>query len=128
MWLDKLREMKNASELTTKEISFLSKIPEPTLEKIFAGATKDPKLETMRQLVHFFGYTLDDLEDKPLKKSLNTAETMPRELASKLERLYFLLQQLNGQGQEKLLDYANDLVASGRYIKSGQSNLGQKEA
>ena len=128
MWLDKLREMKNASELTTKEISFLSKIPAPTLEKIFAGATKDPKLETMRQLVHFFGYTLDDLEDKPLKKSLNTAEAMPRELASKLERLYFLLQQLNGQGQEKLLDYANDLVASGRYIKSGQSNLGQKEA
>ncbi len=128
MWLDKLREMKNASELTTKEISFLSKIPEPTLEKIFAGVTKDPKLETMRQLVHFFGYTLDDLEDKPLKKSLNTAEAMPRELASKLERLYFLLQQLNGQGQEKLLDYANDLVASGRYIKSGQSNLGQKEA
>ena len=128
MWLDKLREMKNASELTTKEISFLSKIPEPTLEKIFAGVTKDPKLETMRQLVHFFVYTLDDLEDKPLKKSLNTAEAMPRELASKLERLYFLLQQLNGQGQEKLLDYANDLVASGRYIKSGQSNLGQKEA
>ena len=128
MWLDKLREMKNASELTTKEISFLSKIPEPTLEKIFAGVTKDPKLETMRQLVHFFGYTLDDLEDKPLKKSLNTAEAMPRVLASKLERLYFLLQQLNGQGQEKLLDYANDLVASGRYIKSGQSNLGQKEA
>ena len=54
MWLDKLREMKNASELTTKEISFLSKIPEPTLEKIFAGATKDPKFETMTQLVHFF--------------------------------------------------------------------------
>lgn len=51
MWLDKLREMKNESGLTTKEIAHLSKIPEPTLEKIFSGATKDPKLETMRQLV-----------------------------------------------------------------------------
>ena len=94
MWLDKLREMKNSSELTTKEIAFLSKIPEPTLEKIFAGATKDPKLETMRQLVHFFGYTLDDLEDKPLKKSLNTAEAIPKELTLKLERQTFFYIEL----------------------------------
>ena len=63
MWLDKLREMKNESGLTTKEIAHLSKIPEPTLEKIFSGATKDPKLETMRQLVRVFDRTLDDLDD-----------------------------------------------------------------
>lgn len=63
MWLDKLRIMKDKSGLTTKEISIQSGIPEPTLEKLFAGATKDPKLGTMRHLVHFFGYTLDDLDD-----------------------------------------------------------------
>lgn len=63
MWLDKLRDMKKSSGLTTKEISVQSGVPEPTLEKLFAGSTKDPKLETMRQLVHFLGYTLDDLED-----------------------------------------------------------------
>ncbi len=76
MWLDKIREMKASSNLTTKEISHLSKIPEPTLEKLFAGATKDPKLETMRQLVHALGYTLDDLDDAPRdnKKSPFTIE------------------------------------------------------
>ena len=46
MWLDKLREMKELSGLTTKEISARSGIPEPTLEKIFAGATKDPKFRS----------------------------------------------------------------------------------
>lgn len=64
MWLDKLKEMKNERGLTTKEISEKSGIPEPTLEKLFSGATKDPKLATMQQLVHFLGFTLDDLSDE----------------------------------------------------------------
>lgn len=63
MWLDNLRIMKDHSGMTTKEISKQSGIPEPTLEKLFAGATKDPKLPTMQKLVHFLGYTLDDLDD-----------------------------------------------------------------
>lgn len=81
MWLDKLREMKELSGLTTKEISARSGIPEPTLEKIFAGATKDPKLETMRQLVHFFGFTLDDLEatTEIIKKFPATNDTVSGE-------------------------------------------------
>ncbi len=67
MWLENLRRMKSKSGLTTKEIAAKSDIPEPTLEKLFAGKTKDPKLKTMRQLVHFFGYTLDDLDDVPIR-------------------------------------------------------------
>ena len=77
MWLDKLRNMKSASGLTTKEISVRSGIPEPTLEKIFAGKTKDPKLETIRQLVYSIGFTLDDLDDQPIKKSPDTTEVAP---------------------------------------------------
>lgn len=61
MWIDRLKEMKKNSGMTTNEISQQSGIPEPTLEKLFAGATKEPKLETMKQLVHFLGYSLDDL-------------------------------------------------------------------
>lgn len=61
MWLDNLKKMKANSGFTTKEIADKSGIPEPTLEKLFSGATKDPKLATMQQLVKFFGFTLDDL-------------------------------------------------------------------
>ena len=62
MWLDALRQMKERRGLTTKEVSEVSGIPEPTLEKLFSGTTKDPKLGTLRQLVHALGFTLDDLE------------------------------------------------------------------
>lgn len=61
MWREPLKKMKAESGLTTSEIVAKSGIPEPTLEKLFAGVTKDPKLPTMQKLVHFFGYTLDDL-------------------------------------------------------------------
>ena len=60
-WLQNLRMMKEKSGLTTKEIALESGLPEPTLEKIFAGKTKDPKLSTLNLLVQFFGCTLDDL-------------------------------------------------------------------
>ena len=61
MWRASLKKMKSESGLTTSEIAEKSGIPEPTLEKLFAGVTKDPKPPTMQKLVHFFGYTLDDL-------------------------------------------------------------------
>ena len=93
LWLDKLREMKNESGLTTKEIAHLSKIPEPTLEKIFSGATKDPKLETMRQLVRVFDRTLDDLDDSqnirksPFTIEMNGLDRNDREIIMLLRKL-----------------------------------------
>ena len=61
MWQENLKKMKAASGKTTAEIAKGSGIPEPTLEKLFAWATKDPKLPTMQKLVYYLGYTLEDL-------------------------------------------------------------------
>ena len=60
-WLQNLRKMKEVSGFTTKEIATKSGLPEPTLEKLFAGKTKDPKLTTLLLLCEFFGCTLDYL-------------------------------------------------------------------
>ena len=62
-WLDKLNQMKKKSGMTTDEISEKSKVPKGTLNKIFAGQTKDPQLGTIIAVVHCMGYTLDDLDD-----------------------------------------------------------------
>lgn len=70
MWRKSLKVMKKKSGMTTTQIAEGSGIPEPTLEKLFSGQTKDPKLPTMLKLVHFLGYTLDDLEtENPIKKA-----------------------------------------------------------
>lgn len=67
-WLERLKAMKASSKMTTKEIADLSGVPEPTLEKLFAGQTKDPKLTTIRSVVHCLGYTLDALTEPDTKK------------------------------------------------------------
>lgn len=69
-WIQKLNEMKKCSGKTTDEIVEMSGIPKGTLNKIFAGKTRDPQLSTVRTLVHSLGFTLDDLDDdngRPIK-------------------------------------------------------------
>ena len=61
MWLDALKSMKEKSNLTAAEIAAGAGVPKPTLEKILSGETKDPRLPTMRKIVYFLGYKLEDL-------------------------------------------------------------------
>lgn len=61
-WVNALNEMKKARGYTTDDIVRMSKISKGTLNKIFAGQTKDPQLSTIRTIVHVMGYTLDDLD------------------------------------------------------------------
>lgn len=39
-----------------------------------------------------------------------------------------MFRDLNSEGKEKLIDYADDLVRSGKYIKNSTDELGKKEA
>lgn len=78
-WFENLRALKAVSNMSMREISVKSGIPEPTLEKIFSGATKSPGVNTIQSLVHAMGYTLDDIDSGPNKKSPDTAEAVPGE-------------------------------------------------
>lgn len=119
MWLDNLKEMKSASKMTTKEISTKSGIPEPTLEKLFAGVTKDPKLDTMRAVVYVLGYTLDDLISgiKPIEKT--ESKDVVAQLSTDEHHLLTVYRSLNRQGKEYILQTLD--MAARVYIKSADS-------
>lgn len=87
--------------MSMREISVKSGIPEPTLEKIFSGATKSPGVNTIQSLVHALGYTLDDIDSGPNKKSPSTAEAAP------------------GEDVSNMFDKLNDLLVSEGLIKDG---------
>lgn len=61
-------------------------------------------------------------EDSEVAKAIKNAPLYSSEAE---EQLISLHRTLNHEGQEKLLDYADDLVASGKYIKSDQNQLGE---
>ena len=62
-WLDTLTQMRKSSGLNLDELSEKSGVPKGTLSKITAGITKAPTFETMKNIVHAMGYTLNDLDD-----------------------------------------------------------------
>lgn len=123
MWLDAFNEMRKKSGMTLDEISAKSGVPKGTLSKISAGITKAPPLETMRNLVYSMGYTLDDLY--PVEKK----SPAPAESGGNLRAILMQnFDQLNQEGQERLVETSDDMVSSGKYIKTDSTGLVQKDA
>lgn len=59
MWLENLKALKKKSSLTTKQIIELSGVPERSVNRIFAGETECPRVETLYQIVKVLGGSLD---------------------------------------------------------------------
>lgn len=78
-WLDRLKAMRTSSGMTADEISEASGVPTNSINRIFAGQTKAPRLDTVRGIVTAMGYTLDDLlpqEGAPRKHSQEMDECL----------------------------------------------------
>lgn len=109
MWLDKLSEMKKISGKTTEQISEESGIPKGTLNKIFAGQTKDPKYTTLKVLVHCLGFSVDDLENaliSPPKKAED----------EKLSIISQNYHKLNDRGKTALMEQSEVMASMPQYI------------
>ena len=61
MGLENIAIYKKKLNLTTEELSAASGVPVGTLNKILSGATKDPKLETLKAVAKVLGLSLNDL-------------------------------------------------------------------
>ena len=70
MGLEKINEYKKRIGLTTEELSKLSGVPVGILNKILSGATKDPKLETLKAVARVLGLTLNDFDDIPYSSTI----------------------------------------------------------
>lgn len=86
-WFENLRALKAKSNMSMREIAIKSGIPEPTLEKIFSGATKSPGVNTIQSLVHALGYTLDDIDSGSNKKSAPLYSSEAMKLAQDYDEL-----------------------------------------
>jgi transcriptional regulator with XRE-family HTH domain len=61
MWLDKLKELKKAKGLSSKQIAEITNLPERTVSRIFSGDTDDPYASTLRSIVIALDGSLDDI-------------------------------------------------------------------
>lgn len=115
-----------------KACNIVGKSPSAVVQEI--GITKPavtrwrkgeiPRDATIQKLADYFGISKTDLTGETFLKV--TGPVTPTPASSELQRLSNALEELNEEGREKLLDYAADLVASGRYKKADPAGLGQK--
>ena len=96
MGLEKINEYKKKLGMTTEELSKRSGVPIGTLNKILSGATRDPKLETLKAIARVLGLTLNDFDDIP------DSASQPATLAAHFDGSEYTPEQL-----EKIKEYAS---------------------
>lgn len=94
MGLEKIAEYKKKMGITTEELSRRSGVPLGTLNKILSGATRDPKLETLKAIARVLGLSLDDFDDtgkaaekKPTYNDVITVYTRSKNNLSQEEKM-----------------------------------------
>lgn len=66
MNLEYIKQLKKEKKMTSQQISDISGVPKSTIDKILVGATKDPKLDTLRAIANALGCRVEDFVDNPL--------------------------------------------------------------
>lgn len=134
-FLQKLNFMMKRKSLNKRTLSQDSGIPYTTIDGWYKKGYDGMKISTLRMLAGYFETTLDfwfqdDITDPNYlkhpfseKNSPSASETASGDALRSM--LLHNFDQLNQEGQEKLIDLSDDMVMSGKYIKSNPNKLGK---
>ena len=61
MWLENLKELKKKTGMTSKQIAEKTRLPERTVNRIFAGESDHPYADTLDLIAKAMGYDLGDV-------------------------------------------------------------------
>mgnify|MGYP004481412813 CR=1 FL=1 len=95
--------------MTIDELSAASGVPKGTLNKIIAGTTKSPTLDTVRALADALGKKLEDFDDGLQKKQ--PAPTNEGGLSEEDKRIIELLHQLTPENRERIVEIIKALAS-----------------
>lgn len=109
MGLEKISEYKKKLNLTTEELSEKSGVPVGTLNKILSGATKDPKLETLKAIAKVLGLSLDDFDDSKKSNEHNDiAETILN--SPELKTLFEMTRDMSPEMLQAHIDFMKKML------------------
>ena len=91
---------------------------------------KNSSISTMLRVFDALDLDIESVADGHLAPRNNRLPVPHKKSATstKDEALLNSFHQLNDEGQEKVVDYSDDLVQSGKYIKTNSPELGEKNA
>lgn len=114
----RLKELRKNANFTQEQISHRLGITRGAYANIENGR-REPDLNTLNTLATIYGVSIDYLTGRCSEE----LKSVP--LPDAEARLLDYYQNLNEEGQEKLLEYADDLVSLGRYKKHNPLSQGK---
>lgn len=103
-------------------------IPYSTLDSVFKRGIANAGVSTMIKVFNALGLDIESVRSGVLlPKEPSTAEAAPGEADMLRSTLLHNYDQLNQEGRERLAETSDDMVVSGKYIKSGQNYVGGKK-
>lgn len=107
-------------------------IPYSTMDSIFKRGIANAGVGTVIKIFGTLGLDIESIRTGKLEKS-KSAPTLSGDTAGaltpqELSRLSDAMAQMNAEGRERVVEYAEDLVAGGRFKKPYSVELGEKKA
>lgn len=94
-----------------------------TIQKWESGVS-EPSVSTLKIIANIFGVSMDQMINEDLSDLSQPSSSAPApELTEQEARLLGICRSLNEEGRERLVEYGDDLVASGKYIKSCEDEV-----
>ncbi|MDY2991746.1 MAG: helix-turn-helix transcriptional regulator [Hornefia butyriciproducens] len=111
---DNIKRLRERYHLTQSELGKIAGVSDKAVST-WENGIADPRMGAIQRLADHFGISKADLVDDepPSGSSLTDGE----------QQIVSSFRQLNEEGRERLLNYADDLVASGKYIKNNEDAL-----
>lgn len=119
----RLRQARELSGLTQQELAEKLGVTKSAIGN-YENGVSSPKWDVLLKI-------FDILQVEPnflYQDSFSLDGSESRFLTSQQSALLLSFDQLNAEGQQKAVDYVDDLVLTGRYKKCSASGLGAKEA
>lgn len=140
MWLENLKELKQKTRMSSKQIAEMTNLPERTVIRIFSGDTDNPYVDTLHRIVTVLGGSLDDIlaDTKAVvateslvevQESVNVIEAERNIIAVENEMLKAKVAALTAENEilTKELKHKDELLALHNYYKIQIEQLIKKE-
>lgn len=126
--LEKITYLMNENGLNKRTLSQASGVPYTTIDGLYKKGYEGARMSTIKSLASFFGVTLDSFCRDDIDELQYAYQKPDISLSPAEHQLIINYRSINTDGQERLLDYADDLVQSGKYKKSSFTQMVDKNA
>lgn len=110
-----IKKLRNEKKITQSELGVMLGVNTSSIQKYESGATKNLKLETIRELCHIFEVPPIVFVFPEIHNWRDSKQTDRRAL---FNYIFTELMELNDKGKEKIFDYIEDINLMEKYKKS----------